>query len=228
MTHSNQQTSTLEQLLNARISTRKFQSRAVPRAAIEQILRLAQRTPSWCNIQPWQVVVVSGQALSALRERLWQHVNSGARPNPDFVFPPTYEGVYRERRKVCGVQLYQAVGIGKDDRAAAAQQSLQNFRMFDAPHLALITVEDYLGFYGAFDCGLYVMSFMLAAQSAGVDTIAQASLASYPDLVRAQLNLAPTRKLICGISFGYAEKSHPVHGYRTERVELNEAVQFVE
>jgi nitroreductase len=227
MTDSNNSTSTLEELLHARVSTRKFQARPVPQSTIEQILRLAQRTPSWCNIQPWQLVVVSGQALHALRERLWRHVNSGARPNPDFAFPPAYEGTHRERRKVCGVQLYQALGIGKDDRAASTQQSLQNFRLFDAPHLALVTVDDYLGFYGAFDCGLYVMSFMLAAQSAGVDTIAQASLASYPDLLRAELGLPQARKIICGISFGYAEREHPVHNYRTERAAIPDAVQFL-
>jgi nitroreductase len=228
MTNSNTSMSALEHLLHARVSTRKFQARPVPQSTIEQILRMAQWTPSWCNIQPWQVAVVSGQALHALRERLWQHVNSGARPKPDFAFPPAYEGTHRERRKVCGVQLYQAVGIAKDDRAAAAQQALQNFRLFDAPHLALISVDDYLGFYGAFDCGLHVMSFMLAAQSVGVDTIAQASLASYPDLLRAQLGLPDSRKIICGISFGYAEREHPIHNYRTERAAIADAVQFFE
>lgn len=218
----------VDALLRARYSARKFQARAVPRATLEQLLSMAQRTPSWCNIQPWQIVLVSGTALDTLREHLWHQVNSGARPNPDFAFPPGYEGTHRERRKVCGVQLYESLGIGRDDRAAAAQQSLQNFRMFDAPHLALITVEDYLGFYGAFDCGLYVMSFLLAAQSLGIDTIAQASLASYPDLVREQLALPATRKLICGVSFGYAEREHPINGYRTERAAIADAVRFVE
>jgi nitroreductase len=213
-------------LLRARYSARKFQARAVPHSTLEQLLRMAQRTPSWCNIQPWQIALVSGAALDALRERMWRHVNSGARPNPDFAFPPSYEGAHRQRRKVCGVQLYESLGIGKEDRAAAAQQSLQNFRMFDAPHLALITVDDYLGFYGAFDCGLYAMTFMLAAQSLGIDTIAQASLASYPDLVREQLALPATRKLICGIAFGYAQPEHPVNGYRTERAQIDQAVQF--
>jgi nitroreductase len=218
----------LTQLLDARISTRKFQARAVPRADIETLLALAQRTPSWCNIQPWQVAIVSGAALERLRERLYAHAASGVKPNPDFAFPPAYEGVHRARRKVCGVQLYEALGIGKDDRAAAARQSLENFHMFGAPHLALITVDDYLGFYGAFDCGLYVMSFMLAAQSLGIDTIAQAALASYPEVIRDELALPQARKFICGISFGYGERDDPIHAYRTERAALGEAVRFID
>lgn len=227
MTDSNTPMSALEDLLHTRVSTRKFQARPVPQATIEQILRLAQCTPSWCNIQPWQTIIVSGAARERLREKMYAHAASGARANPDFAFPPAYEGTHRERRKVCGLQLYQALGIGKEERAAAGKQALENFRLFDAPHVALITVDDYLGFYGAFDCGLYVMGLMLAAQSAGVDTIAQASLASYPGLLRAELALPDSRKIICGISFGYAEREHAIHGYRTERASIEEAVRFV-
>lgn len=219
---------TLERLLRTRFSARKFQPRAVPRATLDQILQLAQRTPSWCNIQPWQVVLVSGEPLNELRERMWQHARGGAPASPDFPFPPNYTASHRDRRKVCGLQLYQSLGIGKEDRAAAAEQSLENYRMFGAPHLALIFVDDYLGFYGALDCGLYAMTLMLAAHSLGVDTIAQASLASYPELVRQQLALPPSRKLVCGIAIGYAEREHPINNYRTERAAVVEAVQFVE
>jgi nitroreductase len=79
---------------------------------------------------------------------------------------------------------------------------LQNFRFFEAPHVALITTEEELGVYGALDCGLYVANFMLAARNFGVDSIAQAALASYPDLIRSRFGLSSNRKLVCGISFG--------------------------
>ncbi len=55
---------------------------------------------------------------------------------------------------MCAVQLYQAVGIGREDKASAARQSLENFRFFGAPHVALITTDDELGVYGVVDCGL--------------------------------------------------------------------------
>jgi len=118
---------------------------------------------------------------------------------------------------VCGVQLYQALGIGREDKAAAARQSLENFRFFGAPHVALVTTEEDLGVYGAVDCGLYVSNFMLAAQNLGVASIAQAALASYPDFIRDHFGLPPNRKLVCGISFGYADSTHPINTYRTAR-----------
>ncbi len=218
--------STVEQALKERFSCRRFLPKPVPRETIEAILRLAQLTPSWCNTQPWQIILLSGDAADRLREKYYAHASSGARAKPDFAFPPQYEGIYRDRRKVCGVQLYQSLGIGKENRAAAAEQALENFRFFEAPHVLLITTPRSLGVYGAIDCGLYVSAFMLAAREHGVDAIAQAALASYPDFLREYFELPAERKFICGIAFGYADTEHPINSYRTERAELSDVVNW--
>ena len=168
----------LETAIRSRFSARKFKPDPVPDSTLQRILELAQCTPSWCNCQPWQLVITRGPATDRFREAMYARARSNARPNPDFPYPTAYEGEYRDRRKVCGVQLYQSLGIGKDDRAAAAEQALENFRLFGAPHVAIVTTEEKLGVYGALDCGLYVQTFMLAARDSGVDTIAQAALAS--------------------------------------------------
>jgi hypothetical protein len=52
----------LTTLLGERHSCRGFLPRAVPKETITRILGMAQRTPSWCNSQPWQVIVTSGAA----------------------------------------------------------------------------------------------------------------------------------------------------------------------
>ncbi|MEO8627849.1 MAG: hypothetical protein ABI612_07055, partial [Betaproteobacteria bacterium] len=54
------------------------------------------------------------------------------------------------------------------------------------------------------------------------------ALAAYPDFIRNFFGLPPTRKLVCGISFGYADGAHPIHSYRTERTGLQGAVTFVD
>lgn len=217
---------TIEEAVRTRYSCRRFLPRPVPKHTIEAILELAQHTPSWCNCQPWQIVLVSGAEIEPLRERLYSFAAAGNPARPDFPFPLRYEGIYRDRRKVCGVQLYQSLGIAKENKAAAAEQSLENFRFFGAPHVALITTAEDLGVYGALDCGLYVAMFMLAAHDHGVDTIAQAALASYPDLLRAHFGLPMGRKFVCGISFGYADAQHPIHGYRTERAAVKDVVDW--
>ena len=218
----------LDQAISTRYSARRFLPKRVPRDTIEAVLELAQKTPSWCNTQPWQLTLLSGAALERFRASLFDHARGDPKANPDFPFPEAYLGVYRDRRKVCGVQLYKAVGIGKDDRNASREQALENFRMFGAPHVAIITTDEALGIYGAIDCGLYIATFMYAAKSLGVDTIAQAALASYPDFLRKYFGLPPDRKIVCGISFGYADEEHEIHSYRTERAPISEAVTFLE
>jgi nitroreductase len=220
--------SSVEEALRERFSCRRFLPTPVPRETIEAILRTAQLTPSWCNTQPWQIILLSGGAANELREKLYAHAKSGARANPDFAFPPQYEGIYRDRRKVCGVQLYQSLGIEKEDRAAAAEQALENFRFFEAPHVMLITTPESLGVYGAVDCGLYVSNFMLAAREHGVDAIAQAALASYPDFLREYFEVPAERKFLCGIAFGYADAAHPINTYRTERANISDVVDWYE
>lgn len=217
-----------EQVIRERYSCRSYSARPVASQIIHRILEVAQQTPSWCNCQPWQVLLVGGEAIEGFRDKLYAHAAQGGPPNPDFPFPLRYEGVYRERRKVCGVQLYHALGIGRENRASAARQSLENFRFFGAPHVALITTEDELGVYGAVDCGLYVSNFMLAAQNLGVASIAQAALASYPDFIRDHFGLPPNRKFVCGISFGYADPTHPINSYRTARATEGESTTWIE
>ncbi len=129
---------------------------------------------------------------------------------------------------MCGLQLYKSVGIEKGDAQRTRDQALENFRFFAAPHVMFLTVPSELGVYGAVDCGLYVSSFMLVANELGVATIAQAALASYPDVVRDALNIGKERHLVCGISFGFEDTTHPINGYRTERESIASVVKFIQ
>lgn len=215
-------------LLAERWSCRAFLPDAVGRPTIERILELAQRTASWCNAQPWQVIVTSGAGTERFREVMLRRAAAGEQPHPDFPFPREYPGVYRNRRRACGLQLYDSVGITHGDRQASARQALENFRLFGAPHVAIVTTPEALGVYGAIDCGAYVSNFVLAARSLGVASIAQAALAAYPDVVREHLGLPNERWVVCGIAFGYADREHPVNRFRTDRATLGEVVTWVE
>jgi nitroreductase len=172
---------TLERLLASRYSCRGFLPDAVPRPVIERILSLAQRTPSWCNSQPWQVVVTEGAATDRLRAALYEHAKGGGEAGSDLPWPREYRGVYLQRRRESGFGLYKAVGIARDDMAGRERQSLENYRFFGAPHLALITSDEALGPYGAVDCGAYVSTFLLAAETG---TSSAASLSALPIRMR--------------------------------------------
>lgn len=218
-------------LIRRRYSCRAFQARQVPRAVIERILSTAQRTASWCNAQPWHVTITSGEGTERLRNTLYEHAARnvqamGNAPEYEFEAPREYHGVYLQRRRECGLQLYSSIGIPKGDREAATRQALENFRFFGAPHVAIITSEESLGAYGALDCGAYVSNFVLAANAVGVASIAQAALASYSRFLREYFALPPARKLVCGIAFGYADETQAINQFRTSRATLEEAVSW--
>lgn len=216
----------LEAWLLARHSCRAFLSEPVPRDTIERILSLAQRSASWCNCQPWQVAITEGDATRRLSAALQRRAQSPGFTS-DFPFPREYRGDYLARRRESGFQLYGAVGVARGDREAYRRQEMRNFQLFDAPHVAIITTDEALGEYGAMDCGGYVANFLLAAQANGVATVAQASLAMYPEVLREALGIAADRRVVCGISFGYADAAHPANSYRTRRADLPETVSWI-
>ncbi|MFQ3454075.1 nitroreductase [Bradyrhizobium sp. UFLA01-814] len=218
----------LEELLNERYSVRAFQPREVSREVIEHILSTAQRTASWCNSQPWQVLIVSGEAKERFRKAIYAEASRGLAEDYDFTPPREYAGVYLERRRESGFQLYNTLGIARGDKAAYAKQALENYNFFGAPHIAVIHTNEPLGIYGAIDCGGYVSNFMLAAQALGLGTIPQAAIARHSGLIRRHFNLADDRRVVCGISFGYADHEQKVNSYRTSRATVEDTVTFVD
>ncbi|HSW18980.1 MAG TPA: nitroreductase [Ramlibacter sp.] len=217
----------LSALLQRRHSCRAFLPQPVPRDLIGQILETARSTASWCNAQPWRVYIVSGAPLEALRTELLARAQSNTPPAPELDWPREYRGIYRERRRECGWALYRAVGVEQGDRDASAQQARENFRLFGAPHLAIMTSDEALGTHGVMDCGAWVANFMLAATAAGVGSIAQAALASWPDVLRKHLDIPADRRVVCGISFGYEDTAHPANSFRTRRAAVDETVTLI-
>jgi nitroreductase len=217
-----------EQLARERYSCRAFRAEALPRATIDRILEIAQRSPSWCNSQAWQLTVGSAAATQRAREALLAHVRAGGTPKPDLDWPREYRGVYLQRRRECGFQLYGATGVARGDKEAADRQRMENFRFFGAPHVAIVTTEEPLGTYGAIDCGAYVATFMLAARACGVASIALAALAAYAGFWREHWGLDAQRPVVCGLAFGYEDPTHPANGFRTPRAALGDAVRWID
>lgn len=222
-THAPPAFAALQQLLEERRSCRGYRPEPVDDATIGALLTAAQRTPSWCNTQPWHVVVTT----QAETERLKADMAADERYGSDLPFPQSYEGVYQERRRASGWALYEAVGVEKGDRAGSAAQTMRNFEFFGAPHVAIVTTTRSLGVYGAIDCGLYVQTFLLAAQALGLGACAQAAIAMRSELLREWCDLDDDRQVVCAIAFGHPDPEHPANGFRTTRAPLTESATIL-
>ncbi len=219
---------TLHDTLKSRYSCRAFRPDPVPDATITDIVKAARHVPSWCNAQPWQVTITKGAATASFRSMISDLAAAGTPPAPDLAWPAGYSGAYADRRRSCGFQLYDAVGIAKSDRAGRAAQMMRNYALFDAPHVAIIHSPGELGPYGAMDSGGFVTAFTLAATALGIATIPQAAIAAYAPQVRDHLGIADDRLVLCAISFGYADTDHPANGFRTSRATSADIIDWKE
>ncbi|MBU9456137.1 nitroreductase family protein [Burkholderia multivorans] len=217
----------LDRLTSGRSTCRAYRHTALDRELIRSIVGMAGRSASWCNVQPWQLVVTeTPESTERFRQALMQRVAAYPDNESDLPFPPSYEGIYRERRRGAGLALYSALGIGPKDSERSAEQALRNFRLFDAPHVAIVTVPAELGPYALVDAGGFVSSFLIAAYAHGVATTPQGALARHARFVREYFGIPDTQHMICGISFGYAEDAHPVNQFRTTRAAVDDLLRF--
>ena len=217
----------LDFLLEKRFSCRAFLPKRVSKKIIEKIVSSAQKVPSWCNAQPWKLLITAGAKTDHFRNALFDAA-SNFQPAPDLEWPTNYSGVYGERRRTCGYQLYDAVGIKKGDRTASLAQMMENYRLFGAPHVAIVTSPSELGTYGAMDTGGFVTAFCLAAQAYGIASIQQAAIAAQAPFVRTFFKISDDQYILCAISFGYSDLDHPANSFRTERASVGDVIEWHE
>ncbi len=212
-------------IVKQRRSVRAFQSQPVADETLRAVFELAQRAPSNCNTQPWQLAVVSGEKIERLREVLPEVWTSGG-VSMDFPYDGTYEGVYKERQYDAARTLYDAMGIKREDKTARQAQFMQNFRFFDAPHCAFLFLPEPFGLREAADLGMYAQTLMLSMSAHGIASVPQTALGFFANTLREELDIAENQKLMFGISFGYEDSSAPENTAKTARAELAETVRF--
>jgi nitroreductase len=216
----------VDEAIRGRRSVRAFLPDEVPETILRGALELAQLAPSNCNAQPWTPHVVSGEALARLRADLIDAGMREGRPNPDWPLDGQYSGVHRERQVDAAVQLYGAMGVGRRDLVARKLAHVRNFAFFDAPHAMFIFMSERFDTREASDVGMYAQTLMLALTARGVASCAQAALGLFPDIVRRHLGIAPSDRLLFGVSFGYEDMSASANASRVGRASIEDTVRF--
>lgn len=215
----------LRALLEARTSVRAFAPTPLPRARLTALFATAQRAASWCNIQPWRVVVTEPPATDRLRAALTAAATS-AMPSPELPIPLEYPEPYQTHRRASGGALYQAMGIARDDKAGRFTAFLRNFALFDAPHVAVVSVDRRLGPYALIDVGVWLGTLLAAAAADGIATCPMASIATHPKVLRAALPIAEEQQVLFGLALGLAADA-PANACRTARAPVDANVTFI-
>ena len=218
-------TETFKNIVNNRRSVRAFLPEPVSESILHSVFATAQRAPSNCNTQPWEVAVASGNAIERLRKLIPEAFAAG-QWTMDFPYDGKYEGVYKERQHGAAAELYGAMGIGREDKALRQAQFMKNFEFFDAPHVAFLFLPEHFGIREAADLGMYAQNLMLSMTAHGLASCPQTALSFMADLVRRELGIGEHNKLLFGISFGYEDTNNSANKCCTDRAAVSEAVSF--
>ena len=215
--------------LNQRISTRAFLDTPVSAAEVRRLLELASRAPSGGNLQPWTVNVVAGAARQRVIDavKASQAENFKGEPELEYrVYPKPLEEPWYSRRFACGEAMYAAIGIAREDKTGRLMQFARNFDFFDAPVGLFVSLHKSMQPGQWSDCGMFIQSFVLAAEEAGLATCCQEFWAAFPKAVKGAVGIPDDYTLFCGIALGHADPDAPINTTRTDRAGVEEFATF--
>ena len=213
-----------------RRSIRAYKAEPVPIEIVREIVALGRHAPSGSNIQPWRVHVLTGAMLKRVGTAIQQAFLSdepGHKRDYDYYTDPIVDP-YLARRRQCGWDLYGTLGIGRGDREKSKAYRATNYNFFGAPVGLVFTIDRKLEQGSWLDYGMFLQTIMLAARAKGLHTCAEAAIASYPDIVRRELDITHDRIVICGMAMGYADPDAVINTFQPPRIELQEYAVFLD
>lgn len=220
---------TYAEVVLGRRSIRGYLDKPVPRALIEEILTMAMRSPSSMNTQPYHFHVITGEPLDRIRKGNTERILAGEPDSREFRRGEAFAGVHRERQVGCAIQLFEAMGIARDDKEARQDWVLRGFRQFDAPVCVIITYDRELD--GSddtpFDCGAVTTALVNAAWSKGLGCVINSQGIMQSPVVREHAGIPDDQVIMKAVAMGWPDPDFPANPVKITRRDVNEAARFV-
>jgi len=209
----------------SRRSIRAFTSKPIKNEIIKDLLALAARSPSGGNLQPWKIYVINNEGM----EKFVRFQANWDQPEiPGYeIYPPALKEPYRTSRYQLGEAMYELLGIPRDDKDARLQQVMRNFQFFGAPAAIFCFVDNQMGPPQWSDLGMFLQTFMLLAQEAGIDTCAQEAWAMKNDSVSEFVGSDKNDILFCGLALGYKDEDAVINQLSSERRPIEQWAKFL-
>ena len=216
-------------IVHERRSIRGYLQKPVPRELIEEIIDLAKRAPSSMNTQPWHFHVITGEPLERIRKGNTEKMMSGSAVDREIKMNHGYEGPHRERQIEIAVQLFEAMGIARDDKPKRLDWVMRGFRQFDAPVSIVITVDKALAddTIAHFDCGAATYGLVLAAWSKGLGSVINGQGIMQSSVVRENANIPEDEVIMTCVAMGYPSDEFVANDVKSRRVANEQVASFV-
>ncbi len=213
-----------------RRSIRAYTPQPITKETLREIVAAGRHAPSGSNIQPWRAYVLTGATLKRLGDAIthaFMTDEPGHHRDYDYYTDPIEEP-YLARRRQCGWGLYGTLGIGRGEHERSKAYRARNYSFFGAPAGLVFTIDRNLEKGSWLDYGMFLQTLMLAARARGLHTCAEASIASYPAIVRRELNITEGNTVICGMAMGYADPGDIINTFQPPRMGVEDFAVFLD
>ncbi|ASM73638.1 MULTISPECIES: nitroreductase [Roseobacteraceae] len=219
----------LDQAISERRSIRGFKPDPVPRELLEEIIALANRAPSSMNTQPWHFHVLTGAPLEAVRTGNSERMLSGVPPQREISSHGAYQGVHRDRQVEIAIQLFEAMGIERDNKEKRQDWVMRGFRQFDAPVSVVVTFDKGLedDTIAHFDLGAVTYGLVLAAWSRGLGAVINGQGIMQSPVVRENAGIPDDQVILTCVALGWPDEGFSANSVVSRRRNVGETARFV-
>lgn len=220
--------STVSEALKARISTRAFLDTPVSEAEIRDILDTARWSASGGNVQPWKVVVVTGEAKQAVTDAVKAKLSTDPFGNEASfpVYPEKLWEPHRTWRYELGEDMYALMDIPREDKMARLNWLMQNYEFFGAPVGMFFLIDERMHANQWAHLGMFMKSLTLAAHEKGLGTCMQEAWTPHCETAAKALGVERPDLVYCGLALGHADPDAKVNQLRSKRAQVDEFARF--
>lgn len=213
----------------SRKSVRGFLDKPIPKEVVDEIIETAKWAPSSYNTQTWRIHAVTGEALDKIREGNTKNTLDGVPPQRDFPYKEEYTDKSRQNQVDVAIQLFEAMGIERDDKEKRTDWMLRGFRQFDAPVSLVLTYDKSLepAAITQFSLGSLAYGIVLAAWERGIGCVINGQGIMQSAVVHEHANIPDDEAIMICIAMGYPDENFKANDVRSARVDNSEFVKYV-
>ena len=219
----------LEKVMRERRSIRGFKDEPVSKILLEDIIALANRAPSSMNTQPWHLHVLTGKPLEAVREGNTDRMLAGMTPVREIEDYAAYEGEHRKRQIEIAVQLFEAMGIRREDAERRQDWVMRGFRQFNAPVSIVVCFDRSLikNTIAHFDTGAMTYGLVLAAWSKGLGAVINGQGIMQSPVVRQAAMIPDDQVILTCVALGWPDEDFVANSVISHRRPLENVTCFL-
>jgi nitroreductase len=219
---------TLEEAIRGRRSIRKFRRDPIPEEVLRDILDQSRWAPSWGNTQPWEFVVLTGDALEEYRKTKHRMMLAGEPFTPEIPMPEVWPEQLKKRYVETGKIILAAMGIAREDKEGRNRLYENMALLFDAPCLVIACIDAKSRLeYAMLDIGLILQTLCLSAYDKGIGSCIMAVSIGYPALLRRIAAIGDDRRIVMGVAFGYPDQDYPMNRFERIRADIGDFTRWV-